>query len=167
MTIDDEGLWPQWRQREQAGDAFDVVGTTPGRQTWHQLALKTEPGSGLDVDRPFERVVTSETGGKKGTKLARFDMIPPDVLWELAEHYGKGEAKYPSDPETGEANWQKGYAWSLSAAALQRHLFAWLSGEDYDEDGNHNLIAVIWHANALRWFQIHGRGTDDLQGRAA
>lgn len=38
--------------------------------------------------------VTSETGASKGSKLARFDLIPQDALWELAEHYGKGAEKY-------------------------------------------------------------------------
>lgn len=122
----------------------------------------------LEAERytPAEVRVTSATGGAKGSKPARFDMIPPDVLFELAEHYGRGEAKYPSDPETGEANWQKGYAWSLSVAALQRHLYAWLAGEDDDpETGSSHLLAVVWHAIALRWWQRHGRGTDDIQGR--
>lgn len=105
-------------------------------------------------------VVDKETGGMKGSKLARFDMIPPDVLWELAEHYGKGEAKYPSD-ETGLPNWQRGYDWRLSSAALQRHLFSFLAGEDIDpETGSSHLIAVLWHAMALRWFQLHEKGRD-------
>jgi len=105
-------------------------------------------------------VVDPETGGAKGQKLARFDMIPPDVLWELAEHYGKGEAKYPSD-ENGLPNWERGYSWRLSTAALMRHLCAFLKGEDTDtETGSSHLIAVIWHAMALRYFQIHGKGKD-------
>lgn len=116
-----------------------------------------------------ETRVRSATGGEKGSKLARFDMIPPDILWELAEHYGAGERKYPSDPVTHEANWQKGYAWSLSVAALQRHLSQWLQGEDFDDETwSSHLIAVVWHAMALRWWQLHGRGTDDVrQQRAA
>lgn len=105
------------------------------------------------------RVVDPQTGGAKGSKPARFDMIPPDVWWELAEHYGKGEAKYPGD-ESG-ANWQKGYTYDLSIAALERHFQAWRRGEDVDpETGSSHLIAVIWHAIALRWFQLHGRGRD-------
>lgn len=107
------------------------------------------------------RIVDKNTGGMKGSKLARFDMIPPDVLWELAEHYGKGEAKYPSDPETGQPNWERGYSWRLSVAALERHLNAWLKGEDTDEEtGSSHLICVIWHAMALRYFQLHDKGKD-------
>lgn len=106
------------------------------------------------------RVVDPETGGAKGSKLARFDMIPPDVLWELAEHYGKGEQKYPSD-EAGLPNWMRGYNWELSYAAMQRHLVQWALGEDKDaETGSSHLIAVMWHAAALRWFELHGKGRD-------
>lgn len=101
-------------------------------------------------------VVDPVTGGKKGRKLARFSMLPWDVLRELAEHYGKGAAKY------GDDNWRAGYAWSLNHDALHRHLEAWWDGEDTDpETGSSHLIAVVWHALALRWFQRHGRGLDD------
>jgi hypothetical protein len=112
-----------------------------------------------EVEGRWPAVVTDpDTGGRKGSKLARFDMIPPDVLWELAEHYGKGEAIYPSDPDP---NWQRGYSWRLSVAALHRHLSLWESGEDTDaETGSSHLIAATWHCVALRYFQLHGKGTD-------
>lgn len=114
------------------------------------------------------RITDPSTGGQKGDKLRRFDLIPPDVLGELADHYGAGVAKYPNDdPEwPGQANWQRGYAWHLCLAALLRHLMAWAEGEDVDEEtGSNHLIAVAWHAFALRWFQIHDKGTDDIAGR--
>ena len=111
------------------------------------------------------RIVDEKTGGEKGAKLARFDMIPSDVLWELAEHFGRGEAKYPSD-KTGRANWQRGYRWSLSIAALQRHLHQWLMGEEIDQEtGSRHLVAVIWHATALLFFQKRGLGTDDRHAK--
>lgn len=148
----------------------------PNTHDWCPVDWRaSEPGSGGRSWRvpgvrtqEEERVVDPDTGGAKGSKPARFDMIPPSVLHELAEHYGKGETKYPGDPETGQANWQRGYAWHLSAAALQRHLYAWLSGEDVDEEsGSNHLIAVIWHAVALRYFQQHGLGRDDIWTRRA
>lgn len=46
-------------------------------------------------DSTSEVRVTSETGASKNSKAARFDMIPADVLYELAEHYGIGAEKYP------------------------------------------------------------------------
>jgi hypothetical protein len=105
-------------------------------------------------------VVDPVTGGRKGQKLAQPSQIPPDVLWELAEHYGKGNAKYP-DSEDGQPNWQRGYSWRLSVDALMRHLLAFLMGEDIDpETGSSHLIAVIWHCMTLRYFQLHGKGSD-------
>lgn len=91
-----------------------------------------------------ERRVTNEvTGGEKGQKLARFDLIPAGPLWALAEHYGRGSGKY------ADRNWEKGVDWSLNFAALQRHAWAWWGGEDIDESGSHHMAAVAWHAFAL------------------
>lgn len=102
------------------------------------------------------RLTDPVTGGQKGTKLARFDLIPWDIIKYIAEHYGKGAAKYE------ERNWEKGYRWSLSFAATHRHLQAWWNGEDIDEEtGSNHLDAVLFHALAMRWFQEHGKGTDD------
>lgn len=93
--------------------------------------------------------VTSDTGGQKETKLARFDLIPAEVLWGLAEHYGRGAEKY------GENNWSLGYDWKLSYAALQRHANQFWQGEDVDEEGFKHLTAVMFHAAALLHFSLH------------
>lgn len=106
------------------------------------------------------RVVDPITGGEKGQKLARFDLIPNEFELALANHYGIGCRKY------SDRNWEKGYAWSLSVAALRRHLSAWLGGESYDQEtGSHHLIAVAWHAAALFVFELRGLGTDDVRAR--
>lgn len=92
--------------------------------------------------------VTSETGGAKGTKPARFDMIPADSLWELAEQFGKGAEKYPA--VNGVDNWRNGFPWSLHYAAAFRHLTAAMGGEDIDpETGSKHVIAVAWHMFTL------------------
>lgn len=92
---------------------------------------------------------TSRTGGEKGVKSARFDLIPVGALTALAEHYGVGAEKYD------ENQWRKGYEWSKSYAALQRHLTAWWGGEDIDaETGSSHLAAVAWHSFTLLTF-IH------------
>jgi len=90
------------------------------------------------------RIKNTTTGGEKGSKLARFDLVPVCPLFELAEHYGRGAEKYE------DRNWEKGIDWSLSYAALMRHVVAWWGGEDYDEDtGSTHMAAVAWHAFAL------------------
>jgi len=102
------------------------------------------------------RFTDPDTGGEKGSKLARFDLIPPDALWELAELYGAGSEKYE------DRNWEKGYPWSLSIAALGRHLAQFMDREDWDgETDSRHIIAVTWHALALATFSIRGLGTDD------
>lgn len=96
------------------------------------------------MNREEERLV-SETGGAKGVKLARFDMIPMDSLIELAEHFGKGSLKYQPD-DRGVDNWRKGYPWSLSFGAAFRHLSLAMGGEDIDEETqSKHVIAAAWH----------------------
>lgn len=103
-----------------------------------------------------ERVVNPETGGAKGKKLARFDLLPAGPLTQVAEHYGKGAAKY------ADRNWERGYDWSLSFAALQRHAWAFWQGEDFDpETGSHHLAGVAFHALALLEFGRTHRELDD------
>lgn len=111
---------------------------------------------GGQIDKGETRIVDAVTGGEKGSKLARFDLIPPSALWALAEHYGRGAQKYADN------NWRRGYSWGLSYAALCRHLVAFWDGEDIDpETGSHHLTAVAWHAFTLFTFRVDGLGTDD------
>lgn len=111
------------------------------------------------------RIVDATTGGAKGSKLAAFHLIPWTIIRELAEHFGRGARKY------ADRNWERGYAWSLSFAALHRHLEAWWSGEDIDDDPSlyvegeqhvaRHIIAVVWHALVLAFFSRYHVGTDD------
>ena len=101
----------------------------------------------------------SESGGEKGQKPERMDLIPPKPLLELARQYGWGAEKY------SDYNWVKGYPYSLALGALLRHVLAWMDGEDRDpESGNHHLAAAAWHAFTLMAFQdepeIYGKYDD-------
>jgi hypothetical protein len=88
-------------------------------------------------------------------KLARFDLIPPEALWALAELYGIGAKKY------ADRNWEHGITYSRLYAALLRHLELWRMGEAHDKDnGQHHLDSVIWNAVALRTFEARGRGLE-------
>lgn len=92
----------------------------------------------------------SASGGEKGVKRARFDLIPSDALWELAELYGAGGEKYD------DRNWERGYEWSKSFAALQRHLHLYWMGHEIDQEtGCHHLASVAWHALALLHFALN------------
>lgn len=102
------------------------------------------------------RVIDPDTGGEKGQKLARFDLIPTRPLWLLAEHYGRGAAKYQ------DRNYERGYLWSLSYGAAQRHLNQFWAGEDTDaETGTLHVIAAAWHCFALALFIFTHPEKDD------
>lgn len=123
---------------------------------------------------PEERT-TSSTGGQKGVKLERYDLVPVEPLRRLAEHFGKGARKY------SEHQWRQGYEWSKSYSALMRHLSEFWAGRDYDvcsndpdgcshetasgdefliifpdtcynHTGSHHMTAVAWHSFVLLEF---------------
>ena len=103
-----------------------------------------------------ERITDPKTGGQKGSKMERYDLIPVEPLAEVARLYGVGAAKY------AERNWELGYAWHLSYAALQRHANLFWGGESLDaETKRHHLASVIFHAMALMEFETQRKGTDD------
>jgi hypothetical protein len=119
---------------------------------------------------------TSSTGGQKGVKLERHDLIPAGPLRELAVLFGVGARKYDVH------QWRRGYEFDKSYAALQRHALLWHAGFDYDvcsndpegcqhvdsqgepfvadlpdacynHTGAHHLTAVAWHAFVLLEFK--------------
>jgi hypothetical protein len=90
---------------------------------------------------------------------------PVNLEWSAIQYisraYHMGAEKYKDDV-AGPYNWRRGYAWSLSYAALLRHLTSWAAGERYDaESGLNHLAHAGWHAITLVWFQINKKGTDD------
>lgn len=103
-----------------------------------------------------ERVRNPKTGGEKESKPERYDLIPTGPLQELSRVYGMGAAKYAPH------NYRRGYAWSLSYAALQRHLNAFWAGEETDpESGLPHLAHAAWHCFALMTFCVEHQDLDD------
>lgn len=128
-------------------------------ETWEEFitCLKYALPGDREARGGEERVVNPSTGGAKGRKLARFDLLPAAPLREVSEHYGRGARKYES------RNWERGYEWSLSFAALQRHAWEFWNGEDRDQEtGSHHMAAVVFHALALMEF---GRTHPELDDR--
>lgn len=103
-----------------------------------------------------EVVHVSATGARKAGNQERYDLIPTEPLRLLALHFGRGSEKYAA------RNWEGGYDWSLSYAALQRHANQFWAGEDMDpETGTPHIVAVAWHAMALAEFMNTHPGFDD------
>lgn len=83
-------------------------------------------------------------GVKYDSGKLRFDLIPPKPLQEVVRVFTIGAGKY------GERNWEKGIEWSRIFSAMQRHAWAWWSGEDNDPvDGQSHLASVAWCALVL------------------
>lgn len=102
------------------------------------------------------RQIDPDTGGEKGVKPERFELLPWEELSEIARVYGYGANKYAPD------NWKKGYAWSQNYGALIRHARAWWLGEERDsESGLHHLAHCSWHCLTLMWFNKHKPNKDD------
>ena len=102
------------------------------------------------------RTVDPDSGGEKGVKLFRYDLVPAKPLEELALLYGLGAQKYV------DRNWELGYDWSKSYGALQRHANKWWMGETMDEETNvSHMTNVAWHAFALVHFEHYLQDKDD------
>ena len=118
-----------------------------------------------DVEVPVSsqeiRITDPETGGQKGQKPERYDLLPYTSLAAIARVYNYGAEKY-NDPEVGPHNWRRGYKWSLSYAALMRHLTQWWEGEDMDKESGHSHLAHAgWHILTLIWFTLRKPELDD------
>lgn len=109
-----------------------------------------------DYVRGGEVRTVSSTGAEKGTKAERFDLLPVEALATVARHYAVGAEKYSAH------NWRKGYEWSKSYAALQRHAGLFWGGQDNDEEmGTPHMAAVAFHALSLLTFMDEQRAFDD------
>jgi hypothetical protein len=100
---------------------------------------------------------TSSTGGQKGVKPQRHDLLPRQALDMIAEVYAFGAEKY------ADHNWRHGYEWGKSYAALQRHITAFWDGETVDEESGLNHLAHAgFHIFALlTWFAEQGEGVEN------
>ena len=72
---------------------------------------------------------------KFDTGKLRYDLIPPEALEELTTILTYGANKY------GDRNWEKGLKYTRVFAAIMRHLWAWFSGQDTDEESGHKHLA--------------------------
>ena len=96
------------------------------------------------------------TFNKADSGKARIDLIPHEYITETAEVLTLGAEKYGAD------NWAQGADWSRYFAAMQRHLWAWKSGEDVDpETGKSHLAHASCCLAFLVAYQARNLGADD------
>lgn len=101
-------------------------------------------------------IVADNGGLRYNAAKPRFDLMPPEALIALADHYRRGAEKY------ADRNWERGMDWGKCFASMERHAWTWMSGEDLDpETGSHHMVAVAWNALALYVYAERGIGVDD------
>lgn len=102
------------------------------------------------------RVTDPTTGGQKGQKLAQLGALDPAALMEVAKIAGFGASKYER------MNYMRGFAWSLSYDALQRHIHEFWNGNEVDEEsGLLHMAHAAWQCLCLLSFSRRNLGTDD------
>lgn len=99
-------------------------------------------------------------GRKDDQGKNRLELIPPELLTAIGSILTFGAEKYD------DRNWEKGMDWGRVYGALQRHLWAWWNGEEFDpETGKSHL----WHAGCCIAFLIayeeRNIGTDSRPNR--
>lgn len=99
----------------------------------------------------------SATGGEKGVKPERYDLLPKEGMDATARVYAFGATKY------ADHNWRRGYEWSKSIAAAMRHMMAFADGETHDpESGEPHPAHAVFHMFALlTWLAEQGEGPEN------
>lgn len=83
----------------------------------------------------MENVANMNIGVKDDKDKPRMDLLPPDALVDIAKVFTAGANKY------SDRNWERGLDWGRIYGALQRHLNAFWSGEDIDDEWGYNHLA--------------------------
>lgn len=97
-----------------------------------------------------------QTGHKDDAGKTPLSLVPvePLLLWGDVHQYGA--LKYGRD------NWRGGMPYTRLYDALQRHLLAWLSGEDCDpESGKPHLGHALTTLGMLVWMTVRRPDLDD------
>lgn len=100
--------------------------------------------------------VNTLEGRKDDQKKTRMELLPPELLTATADILTFGAEKYD------DRNWEKGMKWSRVYGALQRHLNAWWSGVDLDEEtGKSHLHHASCCIAFLIAYEARKTGEDD------
>lgn len=99
-----------------------------------------------------------DEGKKHDTDKIRLDLMPTDVMCEVAKVYTFGAKKY------GDRNWEKGLAYHRAYGAALRHMTSWWMRDDFDDEtGIHHLAHAICELEFLLAFEL--RNIEHLDDR--
>jgi hypothetical protein len=86
----------------------------------------------------------------------QWELLPVGPLEEITKVFQFGLKKYNRD------NWRKGFPWTSVFGSTMRHLMAWASGEDRDEESGllhlaHAAVNILF----IIEYQLTNTGIDD------
>jgi 5'(3')-deoxyribonucleotidase len=140
----------------------------------------------------FGNYLNMEKGKRYNVGKLRIDLLPIGPLKKIVEVYTNGAHKYTvyqdsqgnkhlgkdtpvsevikqkmTIVEDGSDNWRKGMSWKETAACSQRHILAFLEGEDIDPDPmmmTYHLANAAWNLIAiLEYYETHPEFDDRNQ----
>jgi hypothetical protein len=124
--------------------------------TIRQDVLARDPFNASDEDFDNAVILANAAGRKDDHAKPRMDLIAPEAMVALARVLTFGAEKYAP------RNWEKGMDWGRVYAAAQRHMWAWLAGEDNDpETGLSHMAHAMCCLMFLIAYQARGTGRDD------
>ena len=110
----------------------------------------------------------ADGGGLRfNTGKVRYELLPPEALDALAQHYTQSGGPIGGPAKNPDRHWERGMAVLICFGAMMRHAWKWFRGEDHDpETGSHHMIAVAWNAFAIFTYSVRNIGTDDRPSKA-
>lgn len=105
----------------------------------------------------YDALIASLDNARKNIAgKVQFDLLPVEMLEEMARMYEFGNRKYEKD------NWKKGFPYSTLYSAAMRHLTAFWKGENDDpESGMSHLTHAAWNMWTLLWLVRNDKGLDN------
>jgi hypothetical protein len=110
-----------------------------------------------DIEFEDQAILAAASEGRKddGGK-PRMDLVPPELLFGVAEVLTYGAAKYAP------RNWERGMSWGRVFGAMMRHMWAWWRGERVDAESG---LPHLHHAGCciafLMAYEARQIGVDD------
>lgn len=130
---------------------------------WDKAHMRTV-AQALAPDHPLMKRFKAQmkaTGKKFDESKPQVDLVPTELVIQVAKVLGHGAEKY------GRFNWRGGIPWSRLVAAALRHIYAWIDGEDLDsaEKGGSGLPHLAHAACELAFLLQLAKERPDLDDR--
>lgn len=149
--IDKDGNWEVIEDGEKTEIGFDSL-----RNVDYRLVAPTSASASTEA----KYAATAEPGARKNdAEKCDLSLVPVEAMEGIARAMMYGAKKY------SRGNYRlSGMDWTRLAAACARHLFAWLFGEDLDQESGLSHIDHAQASLAMLAFQMRKHPENDNRG---